>query len=381
MINLKRRGCSPFLLGVEQMIPNIYKWDYRLFLVFPLILILLSVYFLPGLKLGVDFRGGTLITMQATNVPDANALESELLAAGLDADVRVYESELGRTVEVEVSQTEGMYEADQLKEEFSEKLEEVSWLEVQANENASKQAEYEEARAELDGIANRMFELAGSNTRAELYTNLNGLKSAFTEAYMAMNDVQMQQVMGIVDDYVQYTSSSAVTVSPALSQQFLEKASNVVLLSAILSVILVFAFFRTLVPSLAVLVGAFSDIIIALGAMSLFGIPLTLPSFAALLMLVGFSLDTDILLTMRLIRRRGNPRDNAFDAMKTGMTMSFSAIVAFTVLFIVSMITHVATYYEISAVALAGLVGDLFATWGLNAVMMLYYKEHMERGG
>jgi hypothetical protein len=45
------------------------------------------------------------------------------------------------------------------------------------------------------------------------------------------------------------------------------------------------------------------------------------------------------------------------------------------------MITHISVYYEISAVALAGLVGDVFATWGLNAVMVLYYKEHMKGGG
>jgi len=104
-----------------------------------------------------------------------------------------------------------------------------------------------------------------------------------------------------------------------------------------------------------------------------------LPSFAALLMLVGFSLDTDVLLTTRLVKRKGDPRENAFDAMKTGMTMSFSAMVAFLVLFAVSMITHIAVYYEISAVALAGLVGDVFATWGLNAVMVLWYKERQSK--
>jgi preprotein translocase subunit SecF len=64
--------------------------------------------------------------------------------------------------------------------------------------------------------------------------------------------------------------------------------------------------------------------------------------------------------------------------MKTGMTMSFSAMVAFGVLFIIAMLTHITTYYEISAVALAGLVADLFATWGINAVIILYYKEKMD---
>jgi preprotein translocase subunit SecF len=185
----------------------------------------------------------------------------------------------------------------------------------------------------------------------------------------------VENIMETVGRHAEYSEYSAETVSPALSMHFIEQALYVVLFSAVLSVILVFFFFRTFVPSLAVLVGAFSDIVIALGAMSFFGIPLTLPSFAALLMLIGYSLDTDILLTMRIIKRTGDPRENAFDSMKTGMTMSVTAILAFSVLFILSTITHIATYYEISAVALSGLVGDLFATWGINAVMVLWYKE------
>jgi hypothetical protein len=37
--------------------------------------------------------------------------------------------------------------------------------------------------------------------------------------------------------------------------------------------------------------------------------------------------------------------------------------------------TNIPTYYEISAVALAGLFGDLLATWGINAVILLKYLE------
>ena len=164
-----------------------------------------------------------------------------------------------------------------------------------------------------------------------------------------------------------------------MSERFIEKASSAVLYSAIISVILVFILFRSMVPSIAVVVGAASDILIALGGMGLFGIPFTLPALAALLMLIGFSLDTDILLTMRVLKRSGDPRENAFDAMKTGMTMSVAAIVAFAVLFLLASFTHIATYYEISSVALAGLVGDLFATWGINAVIILFYLERKQK--
>lgn len=360
------------------MIPNIYKGDYRLLMLVPLALIILSLYFLlvtPTLKQGVDFRGGTLVTLQLTGSLDAMALQEDLLANGFDSEVNVFEGTVGTTAEIEVSQTDNMLEADSLKERFNLLLEDVSFLEAQSYEDPSKEAEYQEKRTELNSIANRMFEISGSNTRAELQPNLNKLRTQFSDAYLQIYSMQTDRIMEIVDQHATYNSFSTETVSAALSLHFIDQAGMVVLYSAVLSVVLVFFFFRAPIPSAAVLVGAFSDIVIALGAMSLFGIPLSLPSFAALLMLVGFSLDTDILLTMRILKRKGDPRENAYDAMKTGMTMSISAIVAFSALFALALLTHIPTYYEISAVALAGLVGDLFATWGINAVMVLHYKE------
>lgn len=360
------------------MFPNIYKGDYRLLAIIPILLIVASLLLLPSMKFGVDFRGGTLITLQLSGDIDKAALEQELLSMGLDAKVNVFEGAVGRTAEIEVSQTDELLEADQLKEMFTPLLEEVAFLEAQANSDPSKMGEYESKRAELDSLSNRMFELGGVNARADTFTNLNQLRTTFSDAYLRVYEIHTDEIMDAIDRRAEYTSHSIVTVSPALSTKFLEQAGAVVLYSGVLSILLVFFFFRLPVPSFAVIIGAACDIIIAMGAMCLFGIPLTLPSFAALLMLIGFSLDTDILLTTRLLKRRGDPRDNAFDAFKTGMTMSFSAIVAFSVLFIVAMLTHITTYYEISAVALAGLVADLFATWGINAVIILYYKEHME---
>ena len=357
------------------MIPNIYKGDYRKLMVIPLLLIIISILLLPNLKFGVDFRGGTLITLQLDGQLDATALEEDLAAHGLDATVKVFEGSMGNTAEIEVSQTDTMLEADQLKAEFNALLDEVALLEAQSYDDQDKLAEYNTKKGELNEIANRMFSLAGLDTAAEMQPNLNQLKKLFAEAYLQIYSNHTQYILDIIDQYATYSSHSSETVSAALSEHFIEQATTVVIYSAILSVILVFFFFRAPVPSLAVLVGAFSDIVIALGAMSLFGIPVSLPSFAALLMLVGFSLDTDILLTMRILKRRGDPRENAFDAMKTGMTMSISAIVAFSALFALALLTHIPTYYQISAVALAGLVGDLFATWGINAVMVLHYKE------
>ncbi|MEM4634241.1 MAG: hypothetical protein QW275_03745, partial [Candidatus Anstonellaceae archaeon] len=70
-----------------------------------------------------------------------------------------------------------------------------------------------------------------------------------------------------------------------------------------------------------------------------------------------------------------DPRTRAYEAFKTGTTMSMALMLSFVCLFILASLTHINVYYEIAAVAIAGLVGDMIATWCLNAVIVLHYME------
>jgi len=359
-------------------IPNVFKGDYRRLLIPPLILILISLYFIPQIKMGVDFQGGTLVTLTLKGPANADTLKGDLAGEGLDTDVKVFQTTTGYKAEIEVPQSQKLVEADALKSDFNARLPEVSSLEVRALQNGSQMNEYIAKRAELVNVSDRMFAIAGMS-RSQF--NISGAieeQKAFTSAYAKVYSDYQTSISIPIEKHIQYDSISVQTVSPLLSTQFISKAVGVVVLSALLSTAFVFLFFRTFVPSLAVLTGALSDVLIAMGAMGLFGIPFTLPSFAALLMLIGFSLDTDILLAMRLLKRKGDSRELAFGAMKTGLTMSATAMVAFGALFLLAMLTRIPTYYEISAVALAGLVGDTFATWGIDAVMLLWHVERVK---
>ncbi len=366
------------------MLPNIYKGDYRMLAAVPLLMIVVSLYFIPSLKMGVDFQGGTVITLSLNGSANAEDLQAALQQEGLDASVRVFNTAVGYRAEIEVPQSPDLVRADELKGDFNTLLPDVAQLEVASLTNSSNNAQYQAKKAELDAIADQMFALAGVSRGSLNISGTNDLQQKFNDAYTAVFANYQTSISGPINKHISYQAISVQTVSPALSTHFIETAINVVIMAVIFSLILVFLFFRDLWPSIAVLTGALSDEIIALGAMSLLGVPLSLASFAALLMLLGFSLDTDILLTTRLLKRKGDPRENAFDAMKTGMTMSVMAIIAFLALFILASVTHIPTYYEISAVALAGLVGDIFATWGINGVIILHHveeKKARESGG
>jgi preprotein translocase subunit SecF len=138
------------------------------------------------------------------------------------------------------------------------------------------------------------------------------------------------------------------------------------------------------VPSVAVVLSAFSDIAIAAAFIAVAGIELSLGTVAALLMLIGYSVDSDILLTTRLLRRRGNLDDKVTNAMTTGLTMTGTTLAAIIVLYLVATYSHliipslpqISIISDISIVLIFGLFADLMNTWMLNTGIL---KWHLQR--
>lgn len=366
------------MIDLFDLAKKMYGGNYKLIVIAPLLLVLISLYFIPKIEFGVEFKGGTLISLSLDNLTTKEELSQNLANEGILATVRVFETASGTAkAEIELAHSKQLADADEKKNKFNSKIDSLFELEYKASVNSSYVSEYLESKKEINAIANEMFVAAQLNKKAEDFENLNMLKKEFSTAYNKIYVDYREGISTVLNKYVSYSNISVQSVSPLLSVHFLEKAFWTVVYSIVLCLIFVFVFFRAAIPSIAVLSGALGDMLIALGAMGFFGIPFTLASFAALLMLIGFSLDTDILLTMRMLKRGGAPEEKAADAMSTGVTMSISAIIAFTVLLALAYATHIPTYYEIAGVAVAGLIGDLFTTWGINAVLMIWYMKEL----
>lgn len=365
------------MFNLFELMKKLYSGNYKLLVLFPLALIIAALFFIPKIEFGVEFKGGTLITLMLNEPANQEELAQALANEGLGGKVKVFSTTSGYRAEIELPRSEKLTKADEIKSRFNAQIGTLLELEYNASKNESYMSSYIEKRKEVNNISNEVFTAAGTQTKAEDIENLNVLKKEFGNAYNKVYLDYREEVSTILGKYVSYSSISVQSVSPLLSEHFKGKAFWTVVCSVLLSIIFVFVFFRVAVPSVAVLIGALGDILIALGAMGLFGIPFTLASFAALLMLIGFSLDTDVLLTKRMLKRSGDPAENAADAMSTGVTMSISALIAFGALLALAYATHIPTYYEIAGVAVAGLVGDVFTTWGLNAVLMLWYVKEV----
>jgi preprotein translocase subunit SecF len=124
-----------------------------------------------------------------------------------------------------------------------------------------------------------------------------------------------------------------------------------------------------------------SDMLIAAAFMNVAGIELSLGTVAALLMLIGYSVDSDILLTTRVLKRRGTVQENISNAMKTGITMTTTTLAALVVMYVVSTYSYlvipsfsqITLLSNISIVLIFGLVADLLNTWLLNTSVLRWY--------
>jgi len=165
--------------------------------------------------------------------------------------------------------------------------------------------------------------------------------------------------------------SSIETIDPGIGASFWYQAQIAVILAFVFMAVTVFVIFRTFVPSTAVILAAGCDIIETVAFMQIFGIQLSLASLAALLMLIGYSVDTDIILTTRALRMTEKSVDERINsAMKTGITTAGTTIGALAVLYITSVS---AVLSQIASVLLIGLVLDIANTWIQNAAIIKWY--------
>lgn len=171
-----------------------------------------------------------------------------------------------------------------------------------------------------------------------------------------------------------FTVQSSSQISPSFGQGAQKTALLGMLIAFVAMSLVVFGLFRTAVPSLAVVASAFSDIIVPLAVMNLLGIELTLGTIAALLMLLGYSVDSDMLLNDYVVRRGGDFYEAVYSAMDTGLTMTTTSLVAMTVLAVGATILGIPLLQEIGIVIGLGLLVDVMNTYMMNVSLLRWYR-------
>jgi preprotein translocase subunit SecF len=141
-------------------------------------------------------------------------------------------------------------------------------------------------------------------------------------------------------------------------------------------IILVGIYIRYSIPSFAVMFCAFADIIMTLAVVDLLNMKIAGAGIVAFLMLIGYSVDTDILLTTRITTRKDSSvNSEIFSSFKTGITMTLTAMGAIAVAwFIIRPFGTVLN--QMFEILLIGLFFDIINTWITNTSIIKWFVEH-----
>ena len=197
-----------------------------------------------------------------------------------------------------------------------------------------------------------------------------------------LDSLEAENFESVINDFLDYEltseNSSTEKTGSKFGESFYKQLLFAILISFILMALVVFIIFRTVAPSAAVVISAFADIVMTIAFVNILGIKVSSAGIMAFLMLIGYSVDTDIMLTTRLLKRREHINHKLFNAFKTGLTMTITSIVAISVALIIAG-SFSEVLKQIFTILLIGLSFDILNTWITNASILKWYLERRNK--
>lgn len=232
-----------------------------------------------------------------------------------------------------------------------------------------------------DHVSIEQIILALKDSFPEHEINVRGLQSVTGEQIGLIVDADLTQREEI-DRFVSTLEGMVPTprntfsieeIGSALGGAFFKQTITSLLLAFLFIAVVVFLYFRVSVPCFAVILSAFSDIIVTLAIVNVLGVKVSTAGIAAFLMLIGYSIDTDMLLTIRVLKKKDQSlKSRVYSSIKTGLTMTFTAMGAVLAILLFSKATILT---EIALIIFIGLIIDLVATWIQNVGLLRWYLE------
>lgn len=208
---------------------------------------------------------------------------------------------------------------------------------------------------------------------------ISDIRTGKQQAFFVETKASSDEIIKAIEDFVGYKitqeNSSVEFTGEAISSSFYKQLRLAVFVAFAFMAFVVFLIFKTPVPSVAVILSAFADIVMTIATINFFGLSLSIGGIVALLMLIGYSVDTDILLTTRVLRKTEDDlNQRIFSAFKTGMTMTLTSIVAIAIALII-IYSFSDVLRQIFIILLIGLGFDILNTWTTNASILRWYVE------
>lgn len=278
-----------------------------------------------GLNLGVDFSGGTLVYAKFQDTPDLERIRSLLDGkAELNAEAVTRFDELSANeVQIRLSRVEDEETTDMslksvaVRDALFEEFDREAAGDKQLDLNEASRSEIRnwiisnDPSGVLEGLGvneseARADEIAGLIT--EFRVDKSGLIADFSE--LDSLDLPAGFADMIRKDFYlgSFSIISVESVGPKVGSEMRERAQNAILFS-LLGMLIYIAFRFRPIYGLAAIIALFHDVFLTLGIFSLTGKEISLTVVAALLTLVGYSINDSIVVfdrvreNLKLMRR------------------------------------------------------------------------------
>ncbi|HNX51087.1 MAG TPA: protein translocase subunit SecF [Thermoanaerobaculaceae bacterium] len=312
-----------------------YKWLWMGISTALIVASLLLITVGPGFKFGVDFSGGTQLTLKFKGEPDLGRIRKALEELGIGTVTIQRFGEVGEhdlLIRVQnPKQQEGDFAAPMLAaldREFNKEQSAIR-LNLQGSEvitNALVEANPDEVGGTVSGKQAHYKPMADAILQVRKQKGLIEGPADLTGASAVSADVRTylsQQAR-----FGEFSLLAADNVGPLVGKDLQSKATYAVVFS--LLGMLIYIWFRfQLQYGVGAIVALIHDTIIALGALSLTGREIDIPTIAALLTLIGYSVNDTVIIFDRIrenIRlQRGKPLTDTMD-MAINQTLSRTII-------------------------------------------------------
>ena len=278
-----------------------------------------------GLNLGVDFSGGTLVYVKFQETPDLERIRGLLDGkAELNAEAVTRFDELSANeVQIRLSRVEDEEATDMslksvaVREALIEEFDREAAGEKQLDLNDASRSEIRnwivsnDPAGVLEGLGVNESE-AKADEIAELITDFRVDKSGLISDFSELNSLDLPAGFADLlskDFYLgSFSIISVESVGPKVGSEMRERAQNAILFS-LLGMLIYIAFRFRPIYGLAAIIALFHDVFLTLGIFSLTGKEISLTVVAALLTLVGYSINDSIVVfdrvreNLKLMRR------------------------------------------------------------------------------
>ncbi|MDD5177834.1 MAG: hypothetical protein PHT54_00945 [Candidatus Nanoarchaeia archaeon] len=166
-------------------------------------------------------------------------------------------------------------------------------------------------------------------------------------------------------------NSSFEETGSSLGSSFYQQMLKAILFAFLFMGIVVFITFKNPVASVIVIFSGVFDMLVNLAVINLLGIRVSTAGISALLLIICYGLDTDILLTAKVFKRReGTINERTLASIKTGLTMTATTLVALLFGYLLS---GSFVIREMFLIIMIGLIIDVIGTYSVNSYLINWY--------